>query len=292
MSFFTLAQAGFSVFGVFAAFVSALAFGRGRQLRRRGEILLPALENASTWTTETKQLDLTDDVTIAEDVRPALAAQWRENGRSEHASVAAFARLTLDLVALGAPPALIADAQRDALDEIRHAELCFSLAEGLDGRAVSPGAFREAQTARTLPSMRTPALATLAVDSLIDGALHEGVSAAVVAELARRTEVPTIRDMLVEIARDEGRHAAHGWDVALWCIDQGGELVLAAVRGALVGLPKTMNTNLPAEAKSGAWERYGIMGEELEREAYARMLVNLERRVARLGERTDWRMQA
>src|SRR4029077_13893090 len=119
-------------------------------------------------------------------VPDGVADRWRENGKTEHASVAAFARLTLDLMALGAPPDLIAAANQDALDEIRHTELCFSLAKALDGKAVSPGAFPQAQRVATLPRSRTFALAKLAVDSLIDGALHEAVSARIIASLAHR----------------------------------------------------------------------------------------------------------
>jgi hypothetical protein len=46
----------------------------------------------------------------------------------EHASVAAFARFTLDLLALGAPADLVQSAQQALGDEIAHAELCFGLA--------------------------------------------------------------------------------------------------------------------------------------------------------------------
>jgi hypothetical protein len=48
------------------------------------------------------------------------------------------------------------------------------------GRAWARGPFPEAQRVGTLPRSRTLALAKLAVDSLVDGALHEGVSARVI----------------------------------------------------------------------------------------------------------------
>jgi hypothetical protein len=48
------------------------------------------------------------------------------------------------------------------------------LARAFDGKNVSPGPFPEAQRVATLPRSRSFALAKLAVDSLIDGALHEG----------------------------------------------------------------------------------------------------------------------
>jgi hypothetical protein len=265
--------AAFSAFGAFVALVVSAGLARGRQLRRFGRVLLPRLRSGSDWTTSTAAFD------AHKDAPAGLADQWRENGKTEHASVAAFARLTLDLLALGAPPALIAAANRDALDEIRHAEICFSLAHALDGRAMSPAPFAEAQTAATLPRLRTLALAKLAVDSLVDGALHEGVSARIIARLAQRCEVESIRAGLKEIAADEGRHSAHGWAVAAWCLEQGGAPVAAALQGALRALPREMRSPLPEAAARGEWERWGIQGHALEAEQYAATVAHVEQRV-------------
>jgi hypothetical protein len=132
--------------GMLIAYFATVGFSRGRQLRRFGRVLLPRLQASSAWTTSTV-------APLGGEAAPAgVADQWRENGKTEQASVAAFARLTLDLMALGAPPSLIAAANRDALDEIRHAELCFSLACALDGKRVGPGPFPEAQRVATSPA--------------------------------------------------------------------------------------------------------------------------------------------
>jgi hypothetical protein len=216
------------------------------------------------------------------DVRDALAAQWRENARTEHASVAAFARLALDLVALGAPPELVASAHRDALDEIRHAELCLSLAAAIDGKHESPAPFPEAQRSGALPPTRVLALAKLAVDSLVDGALHEGVSARVIARLTDRAALPRIRDMLRTLAADEGRHSANGWRVAEWCMQEGGRPVVQAVEGAVRQLPRRMHSSLPAAAQDGSWERWGIPGGALEAAEYANARAYVTSRVALL----------
>ncbi len=267
--------------GAFAALVSTMSFTRGRQIRSGGKLLLPPVEQGDAWTgaglSSAGPIGVVD--TDDEEIRDALAAQWRENGRTEHASVAAFARLTLDLMALGAPPELVADSNRDALDEIRHTELCFGLARAIDGRSESPGAFPEASRARTLSRSRKLALAQLAVDSLVDGALHEGVSARIIAKLARRCEAPAIQTILKEIAADEGRHARHGWDVVRWCLAEGGESVAHALEGALRALPKTMSSPMPEASRDGAWERWGIMGEELEAEEHEATRADLVRRV-------------
>jgi len=187
------------------------------------------------------------------------------------------------LMSLGAPPELMAAAQQDALDEIRHTELCFSIARALDGAAESPGPFPEAKRAGGLPGPRSLALVALAVDSLVDGALHEGVSARVVARLVKRCEVPAVREALKEIAADEGRHAAHGWDVVLWCVAEGGPAVVAAVVGAVRGLPQAIHSDLPLAARDGGWERYGIPGHPLENEEYGKGRADLVRRVTALA---------
>ena len=271
-----------TLMGFFAAWLSTMTFTRGRQIRSFGRILLPPVEpRAEAWTRS--DLALTEKTrAVDEPTRRALAAQWRGNGRTEHASVAAFARLTLDLMALGAPPELVAGANRDALDEIRHAELCFGLARALDGRTDGPGAFPVASKARSFAVTRTMALAELAVHSLIDGALHEGVSARIVAKLARRCDDPAIGAMMKEIAADEGRHARHGWDVVKWCVAEGGEPVVRALAGAARMLPDTMSSPMPADARDGRWERFGIMGEQLEAEEHRAARADVVRRVADL----------
>jgi hypothetical protein len=272
-----LLLAGFSALGMLIAYVATVGFSRGRQLRRFGRVLLPRLRSSAAWTTAAVPLGQRDDVPAG------LADQWRENGKTEHASVAAFARLTLDLMALGAPPTLIAAANRDALDEIRHTELCFSLAHALDGKTVSPAPFPQAQRVTTLPRSRTLALAKLAVDSLIDGALHEGVSARIIAKLAHRCEVPGIRAALKEIAADEGRHSAHGWAAVAWCLEEGGRPVAEALTGALRALPRAMRSALPEAASGGQWERWGIHGHALEAVEYAAALAHVEERVHQMA---------
>ena len=259
--------------GALGVLLSVADFRRGRQIRRFGRVLLPPLQGGADWARER------DHVAVDEALRNAVAQQWRENGRTEYASVAAFSRLSLDLLALGAPPALVAAAQRDALDEIRHAELSFALARSIDGVAVSPGAFTAVRDTKPLAGPREVLLARLAVDSLVDGALHEGVSARVIAQLGRRSEVAGIRSLLKELAADEGRHAAHGWEVVAWCVSEGGAPVLDALRGAARALPATMVSVLPAGAADGAWERYGIHGRALEAAEYRTGREDLIRRV-------------
>lgn len=251
---------GASAFGALTAFVSTMSFSRGRQLKKRGKPIFAALVDRSE--------DVAPYVVAAsDDARDRIAAAWRKNGLTEHASVAAFAKLSIELLALGAPRRLVDAAHADALDESRHTDLCFELATKIDGRSIAPGAF-PASAARPARGPRIFRLCRLAVDSLIDGAINEGVSARVVAELAKDVDDPAVADVLRSIARDEGRHAVHGFEVLAWCVQEGGRPVVAAVESAIANLPDTLGHGLSEEASDGRWEPYGIPSRARETSAF------------------------
>lgn len=291
-----LAHVGCVGLGALLTLFATVEFTRGRQVRRRGRVLLPPLGARSDWMPPG---ELSDRPALRSstarqherdvDVPAGVARAWRENGRTEHASVAAFARLSLDLVALGAPPELIAAAHEDALDEIRHAELCFGLACAIDGASDGPVAFPDVARARRLPRSRRLALAVLAVDSLVDGAVNEGASARIVARLAQRCQHDAIRAVLRPIAADEARHAAHGWDVTAWCLREGGWPVASALAGAVRVLARRARLGAESPAPAGDWERWGIAGASLMRaeleEARNRACERARRLLAEASER-------
>jgi hypothetical protein len=76
------------------------------------------------------------------DTRAALACEWLDDARLEHASVASFARFVLELLALGAPAELVHFAQRALGDEIDHARRCFSLASRYAQEPLGPAALQ------------------------------------------------------------------------------------------------------------------------------------------------------
>ncbi len=122
----------------------------------------------------------------------------------------------------------------------------------------------------------------LAVDSLVDGALLEGFSARLIAKLIPRCHDEATGGLLKELAADEGRHSKHGWDVLEWCLSEGGESVAQALRGAIEGLPHAVKSTLPEGARSGAWECYGIAGEQLEAETYVSSREHVAKRIETL----------
>jgi hypothetical protein len=161
-----------------------------------------------------------------EAARARLAAEWEADAKTEHASIAAFARLALDLMAVGAPPHLLEACLGAALDEVRHATRAYSLASAYEGSHRGPGAIPEVAT--------TPGgLARLAMETVVDGCLGEGLAAACAQEAAAEAMDPVVKAHLSAVARDEARHAELAWAVLAFCLERGGAPVRLATERAL-----------------------------------------------------------
>jgi hypothetical protein len=146
-------------------------------------------------------------------LREALAQAWARAGSMEHASIAAFARFSLELVALGAGPELLEQAHAALVDETRHARVCFALASAYAGRPMGPG-----------PLDVTGALSDLRLEHIVLTAIEEGcigetIAAAEAAEASRRAADPMIAAVLHDISEDEARHAALAWRFVAWALE-------------------------------------------------------------------------
>jgi hypothetical protein len=166
---------------------------------------------------------------LTAETRAALADAWAGDALREHASVASFSRFSLELLAVGAPASLVEQAHRAALDEIRHAELCFALASGYAGEALAPGPFPLGDEMRLGAS-----LAELAASTVKEGCVGEKVAAVTAAEQLARATDPEVRAALERIAADEARHAELAWRTVAWALQAGGSPVRAAVARAFV----------------------------------------------------------
>jgi len=138
-----------------------------------------------------------------------LAAAWLADAQMEHASIAAFARATLELLAVGAPPSLVAGAQRAGLDEVEHAGICFALAGRYGAGERGPGPLAAVQPRRL-------DIVGVAVATFVEGCVGETIAALMATRAARRCEDPTVRESLLRIADDETRHAELAWSTVAW----------------------------------------------------------------------------
>jgi hypothetical protein len=168
---------------------------------------------------------------IARSLAPALrarvAAEWARAAQAEHASIASFARFTLQLLAVGAPAELVADAQRAALDEIAHASRAFAIASVYSGVSLGPG---------SMP-IDEQSLGPWELEGVIRGTVEEGcvgeTLAAAEAEAARdAVKAAVLRQALERVARDEAAHAALAFRFVSWAVEVGGPVACNAAREA------------------------------------------------------------
>ncbi len=140
------------------------------------------------------------------------ADHWRASAAYEHASVASFARLSLQLLSLGAPPDLVEDTHRAAQDEIRHAALSYGIAAA-SSPAHGPGPL-------PLATLALGDIDTLAVECLLDGCIGETVAALDAHHAADTAGGHRLAAIHRGIAQDEERHAALAFRIIAWCLQQ------------------------------------------------------------------------
>jgi hypothetical protein len=199
--------------------VNMLRASIGRPFFEGERMLLAPARPRADWLEAPSGLAAVPDATT----RSALASAWLRDAQLEHASVAAFARFSLQLLAFGAPPELVGAAHRAALDEVVHAQACFALASRYAGHAIGPG---ELPMPRSLaPSSLTDA----ALASVREGCVAETIAAHLAYEQLQRASDETAQGALLRIATDETQHAALAFQFVRWAISIGGSDVYAAV---------------------------------------------------------------
>ncbi|WP_106392193.1 ferritin-like domain-containing protein [Enhygromyxa salina] len=143
-----------------------------------------------------------------------LRTYWLRRASYEHASVAAFARVSLQLLSLGAPAGLLRATQEAMADEVRHARLSFGLAASYGGAPPS-----EAGPLRIDGGVTTGMeLQTALREAIFDGALGEGAATIEALEAARSCDDPVVRDVFLRIAQDEQRHALLAYQTVKWAL--------------------------------------------------------------------------
>jgi len=158
-----------------------------------------------------------------------VAARHLRDAACEHASVASFARVSLVLIALGAPPALLADVHAAAADEVRHAQVFCALAARRGAPALGPGPL-------SLEGVTLGAsVAELVTETLRDGCVSE--ARALLDLEARLTEGDSVERLhLARIVEDEGRHVELAWKVLAWAVRAHGAEARPALTRALAAL--------------------------------------------------------
>ncbi len=153
-----------------------------------------------------------DASALSEAERAALADWWLAAAADEHASVAAFARATLELMALGAPADLLLETAVAQADEVAHARAAYGVAAALLGRRIGPGPLPVGDALAEVDA------AAVLRDVLVGGAVGEALAAARARAAAEAAVDPVVKALLLRISEDEARHAALAWKTARWLL--------------------------------------------------------------------------
>ncbi|MEZ4317093.1 MAG: hypothetical protein R3F61_06305 [Myxococcota bacterium] len=152
-------------------------------------------------------------------------ARWARYALAEHASVAAFARHTLELLALGAPLELIEAVGRAQADEVRHAAVCLAMAR-VHGADVEIGPLDTG-----LPPSTT--LFDVLAGVASEGCVAEALSVWSMLDDLETEADPQARAVLESLVQDEMRHAELAWRTMRWGFPQLGEAEQDAILALL-----------------------------------------------------------
>lgn len=210
----------------------------GRALRALGKVQRPTSgRRARPREQHARPRTRAPRLPSTEDEARALAVKWTRAAENEHASLATFARITLELLALGAPMDLVLACQRAGADEVRHAEDAYALASAFAGHEITAMPF----AAACAPIV--PDLLRLAKETLLDGCIGESAAALVATRDAEAAHDPSVKSALRRVARDESNHAELAFQLLAWAITAGGESVRQAIREELDAISHTTATN-------------------------------------------------
>jgi hypothetical protein len=176
----------------------------------------------------------------------------------EHASIAAFARFTLELLAFGAPAELVASASRAMADEVEHARQAFAFASAYAAEPLGPGPLS------IDGSLDRSDLDSSVVTAFLEGCIGETVAALEAREAAEGAADPVVRRALAKVADDEARHALLAYQFLRWALPRATSAGLGAkLREALdaecARAQSAVLNPTPATVRSSDLAKHGIL---------------------------------
>ena len=209
-----------------------------------------------------ENLDLTISNNITDNQR--IGQHWLQHAEAEHASIASFARHTLQLMSIGAPSMLLAASQQASLDEIKHAKICYGIASAFLDTDFFPG-----------PLEVTNSMSQMSIKDIIkslvqEGCIEETLSAMEARFQARWTDIPAIKDSLEAIAMEETSHAQLAWNTISWIIGKypgEKEFIMESFREAFKAFwvdsskhTDTTDSNIfPVQCGGSSMRRFGLL---------------------------------
>jgi hypothetical protein len=199
----------------------------GRPFLIEGAPRLAAVAASAEWSELSRLPKVTDLDPV---LRARLAEQWTQIALMEHASVAAFARFTLQLMSLGAPASLVERATAAMSDETKHAKACFAVASQYAAAPLGAGPLA------VEGSLDESTLEAIVLNTVREGCLGETLAAIEAREAAEHASDPALRELLLTISEDETRHAELAYRFVKWALSLGGPELQRAVQREFTAL--------------------------------------------------------
>ncbi len=188
-----------------------------------------------------------DCTSLSPHLKAALAQHFRHMAAMEHASIASFARFSLELLALGAPPSLLLAVQKAGADEVVHAQRAYAMASAYSGEPTGPG--RLNMTGVRPNTDEVDIVRALVVEACVG----ETIAAAEAMALAGMVTDPALKALYTQVSEDESRHAELGYRSLAWLLSVHPELTSVAQETFAIAL-----ASLSAEPVAAT----GIISEE------------------------------
>jgi hypothetical protein len=173
---------------------------------------------------------------LTEEQLSELGKRWAQDALAEHASIASFSRLSLQLLKYAAPPGILLGANSASVDEVRHAKAAFDLAntykhaaasrkasstvgDGAAAAAVPVKSYRPGPFPLDADSIQMDiTLQELAAAAVIEGCIGETLAVFGLIESAAHCDVFGPRSTLAMLIRDECNHAVYAWRLVRWLL--------------------------------------------------------------------------
>ena len=239
----------------------------GRPFLIEGTERLAPKATRTDWTELTQ---LSKPVHLEDALRTRLTEKWTRIALMEHASIAAFARFSLQLMSLGAPAELIECATRAMADETKHAKACFAIASHYAGELLGPGRLAIER------SLDESSLTEIVLNTIREGCVGETVAAIEAREAAEHAEDPALRALLLAISEDETRHAELAYRFVQWALTLGGsELDLTVQREFSALAVEARHTLHKPNGADNDLLRHGIVSEPMREAIRAQALTKV-----------------
>lgn len=216
----------------------------GRPFLVDGEARTAKIEGRSDWAENSETPNI---VGLDERIRDELAKAWEHTARMEHASIAAFARFSLELLSLGAPSELVMRTNAAMVDETNHTRMAFQLAGVYRGKPLGPG-----RLSMDGALDEGDDLSSFVRRVIREGCVGETVAAVEAGEAAARANDPVIRRALETIAADESTHAELAWRTVKWALDTFGADVRETIRDEMARIQDELGGAY--EMRRSAWD--------------------------------------